>query len=1220
MTGPAKSIDNRYKFLSHIGSGMSGQVVLVEDQGGKKALKFLNQLQLNVSREEALRNFKSEFAVLKKLNHPHIAQIVDFGFDEKSRRYYFTSEYIEGKNLYDACAGQSMEVIEKIFVQVLRAFNYLHACGVYHLDVKPQNILVRMRGGIPEEAKIIDFGLAGLDLKRKMAGTPSYMAPEVIQGGVLDCRTDLYSIGVTFYKVLTDINPFMDKDVRQIFAKQLTLRAPLPSAINRQIPKHWDHILERMLEKSPVERYSQVSLVIRDLAFLSGKKIDVETEDTRISYLPEKGILIGRESQWQIFTKLFGDVFLGEKDCDSNLLIVHGEKGTGKTRFLSEIKHYSQLKGVPVMFLRDHWQRNSDDRSPEKFMLIVDAAFTVNEIHVLLQELTGRILVVWASEAVPPNVSGARSIALGNYSRPELKQYVEAVTGLADIPGKWTDEIFARTQGNPLFVTEFVKKLLSQDELFDFSGKWDAVGSRDLSLDFNQVAIPRSVEEILLQQYEKLDASQKLVLKLLALHGAPLSQDHFNKLELPQMHGADPAGLVEKNILDCRGDSFYFFKNVLFGDVIVKVLPPEETERLHDRLSLIFDQDSHNRKSHLHHVGHGSDHEKAVGALRELARMLMDESDHSRCIATLEKILTFCAGKWDEVWIETVTRLAEVYNLCRQFKDAIVLMKSALSEIEGKRLPVEDRCVFQFYQQLIDCAMKQSHLGETEHYQKMAETYCEVAVQFINDRQLPLFARLVIGNYLAYIKMIHGDIDSAVADYLESHNRWCHELSFEDKLKVVNNRLVDVYLIKQNYLEAIEVCRDRIEVFEASEQHSSLAASYYVLGGVYYKLASTESGINRDELIHKGVHNFKKCEEIANRIHHDNLLLCTINGLGNAYLLRQESNQALKYYFRALKIARKISELETAGLVAFNISNIYKNQHQMRDSYSFLVYAVNTFQSLPRLNPNSHIILLWSYLSLCDHFLQKNDTVRAGEHLDLARQIYLHRDYLQSQKYWLVMREALFAKVKGEMDMWDELLSQARLLAQTQEQRDDLQQCLDWDIIKNAAKMMGRNVATQPVYQQNSADQHDLKEAVELGHKLLSCQDKLEVLKLAASAMASVCGARKGICLMCRPDDSFAVRPLLNFSHSDESLIDLDMTRRSVRDLNIYYGLKEHHSSAVQVIAVPIADDRSAFGVLYLVRNEQADLKTDILMLMAGQVLLALSRFERAKTGPAKST
>ena len=99
-------IDQRYDVVKNLGGGLSGEVVLIKDHDELKALKFLKKIQMNVSREDALRNFKNEFSILKELNHPNISRILDFGYEQRLQKYYFTTEFISGAEFHKACENQ----------------------------------------------------------------------------------------------------------------------------------------------------------------------------------------------------------------------------------------------------------------------------------------------------------------------------------------------------------------------------------------------------------------------------------------------------------------------------------------------------------------------------------------------------------------------------------------------------------------------------------------------------------------------------------------------------------------------------------------------------------------------------------------------------------------------------------------------------------------------------------------------------------------------------------------------------------------------------------------------------------------------------------------------------------------------------------------------------------------------------------------------------------
>src|SRR3989338_3353340 len=210
-----KNYAGRYKILKHLGVGSIGSVLHVQDvkTGIEYALKTLPATSaLSID----LESFLAEFDVLKNLNHPNICQVYDAGFDKEDESYYLATELVAGQDLFDATENLTIDQIEELFVQALRAFNYLHQKSVIHLDVKPQNMLVADRRS---RLKLIDFGFANLHKRAKqknsiekdkhlIIGTAAYVAPEIIGSAAWDGRADLYSLGVSFYKAFARRLPF----------------------------------------------------------------------------------------------------------------------------------------------------------------------------------------------------------------------------------------------------------------------------------------------------------------------------------------------------------------------------------------------------------------------------------------------------------------------------------------------------------------------------------------------------------------------------------------------------------------------------------------------------------------------------------------------------------------------------------------------------------------------------------------------------------------------------------------------------------------------------------------------------------------------------------------------------------------------------------------------------------------------------------------------------
>jgi serine/threonine-protein kinase len=270
----------RYEILSEVGRGAMGVVYKARDPRINRVVA-VKTISLAGQPPEEDREYRERFfreaEAAGRLSHPGIVTIFDAGEEPETRAPYIVMEYVGGESLEKLLARSDRKLPAgaaiQLTMEIAEALDSAHCMGVVHRDLKPANILLTAEG----HAKIADFGVAKLNLAYQTSagrawGTPAYMSPEQLNGDVVDGRSDLFSLGVILYTILTGHRPFQGNSALTVSYKVVN-RDPIPATLlDTALPPGLDYIITRAMAKDPRERYQRGMEMVLDLQHLQQGK------------------------------------------------------------------------------------------------------------------------------------------------------------------------------------------------------------------------------------------------------------------------------------------------------------------------------------------------------------------------------------------------------------------------------------------------------------------------------------------------------------------------------------------------------------------------------------------------------------------------------------------------------------------------------------------------------------------------------------------------------------------------------------------------------------------------------------------------------------------------------------------------------------------------------------------------------------------------------------
>ncbi len=809
-------LDSKYQIQAHLGTGGMGEVYRVLDleQGREYALKILNEM---MDEQAVRRRFHREFQVLNRFQHPRLVRTHTWGFAEE--RPYFTMDYLPGKTLEKIIADQALlEPFREshffdLIQQLVESLAYVHAQGAVHRDLKPSNIMVlETEEGI--ETTILDMGLAKFRHLHSVSitqtgatiGTAEYMSPEQGKGLWVDHRSDLYSLGVILYEMLTGTPPFSGQNPISVILKHIREMPPPIGEVNIAVPEQMQQIVLRLLAKERVDRYQSAGELVQALNNVAPSELVLlEDEQRDVPVKVMRPQFVGRESEMKILGAILRDVQAGEQ----RVVLISGESGVGKTRLVEEllgdalIHDFLCLKGAGreeggqiYGALIDAFQGTTDlvggemDKFSvmERWLQLLKTLRQKQPIVLCLEdiqwldELTLEFLQYalrdpepcpfllcltcrWSNiEPLAEEIENfihsnefaeATQMPLKNLPREEVGYLAASMLGERSIPSDALQTLFRETGGQPLFVVEAVRTLVNAGVVQqDVSGDWQWG-------EFSETLLSDDISEVLYRRITALSAMQQRVLEYVCVF---LSDFSFELLaavwrgdELELLDVLDD--LIAEGLLVACGEAEdrYRFSQEVCRRAIYDRIQNVRRRLLHREIGNALEKmdDAEELMEELaDHFAAAEERDKAVKYARMAGKKALEKHAYRQALRRFEAVRDWTMNDAFESQADAIDFLcdyADVLRNCDQHNKALELLDEAQALLPDDRNDLKARIL-----------NREGSIHSVLQHGKIAEEYMLEALQLYHDLGDVEGEIQALGG-LAYLCDVSGRHEEAIA-------------------------------------------------------------------------------------------------------------------------------------------------------------------------------------------------------------------------------------------------------------------------------------------------------------------------------------------------------------------------------------------------------------------------------------------------------------------------